>query len=205
MATLPSPEEIRRRAAAIRGVPVEISAPTEDDWDAWEQERETLQAADEIDEAEWRHDAAQRKLAGQSAILRDIVSGVSHRAASANAGAPVTPGKDIPHFRAYAVVLWCKRLMLRGLSDAKVAAHFGVTDCRNAVPHMGKIRERLHRDCHRKFSQGWRIEKLFAHYFKGDAEPDKETRLKDCRKQLAKLKGQASRTLSRGTRKGKRK
>ena len=202
---LPSPEEIRRRALAMRGgEPAELPAATDDDWSDWEREREELPAIEQAERAEARELAAADRSKRQADLILDLARSISQRAASANAGSPVAPGKDVPHYLAWSARLACKRLMLRGRSDREIVDRFSLgSSSRFVLPWLRQVREQLYADCRRYFQRGWTIERVFRNYFLGPAEPQHHVKQQECNAILAKLYGEVSRTLSRGTNRGR--
>jgi hypothetical protein len=186
-AYLPSPEEIRRRALAVRnGEMDDLPPPTEDDWRDWEQEREQPEQADRDSE---RQLAAEDRMQRQADLILDLARSTPQRAASVNAGSPVAPGKEVPHYLAYAARLAVKRLMLRGRSDREIVDHFSLgSNGRLVLPWLREVREHLYTDCQRYFQRGWTMERVFRNYFLGPSDPQRDVKPEECRKILTRLR-----------------
>lgn len=192
---LPTPDELRARADAVRkGIDPDEAAVTPDDWNddtedwsAWERDRERP------DEPIDRELAAQCRQERTRAIILDMANDVPQRDASVNAGTPVRKGKDRSHYLAWAARLLCKRLMLRGRSEPEIIELLGLGAHERLVSAwLIKVRADLYRECKRYFTvRGWSITRIFANYFSGPAAPDKQAKPAECRDLLKQLKHEA--------------
>lgn len=126
---LPSPAQIRLRAAAIlreKGIDADLpaDAPTDDDWTEWEMEQAVeaemtsaeLRKEEEADRKEAAQLTKEDKARRRSARFRDMAKGVPQREADANDGTEAKPGKPRGHWKAWNDRRMAKEALLAGAS-----------------------------------------------------------------------------------------
>ncbi|MDE2104709.1 MAG: hypothetical protein KGL39_46160 [Patescibacteria group bacterium] len=137
---LPSPAQIRLRAAAIlreKGIDVDLPADTptdDDDWTEWEMEQAVeaemtsaeLRKAEEADRKEAAQLTKQDKARRRASIYRDMSKGVPQREADANDGTEAKPGKPRSHWKAWQARRLAKEALLAGASIEETIERLGM-------------------------------------------------------------------------------